>query len=74
MLSDRKPVENLQHVTCYVAELWYLANKACRRTLNTVKAWGPYIYDVHTEGGSGSGGRMWAGKGGKPHVDVHTEN
>ena len=38
----------------------------------------PSIYDVHTEGGrgSGSGGRMWTGgrEGVQPHVDVHTEN
>ena len=34
----------------------------------------PSIYDVHTEGGSSSGGRKWTGEGVTPHVDVHTEN
>src|SRR6218665_1003371 len=29
----QEPVQNLQHVTCNVAELWYLANKACRRAV-----------------------------------------
>ena len=36
---------------------------------------GPSIYDVHTEGGRGSGsrGRKWTGDG-VGDVDVHTEN
>jgi len=41
------------------------------RKLNRIQSWsslyrGPSIYDVHTEGGAGSGsdGRMWTGGGG----------
>ena len=40
---------------------------------------GPSIYDVHTEGGSGSGGRMWTGGGGpapcgRPHRKLKLES
>src|SRR6218665_1837460 len=34
---------------------------------------GPSIYDVHTEGGGGSGS-CGRGEGVQPHVDVHTES
>ena len=37
-LSDRKPAQSLQHVTCCMTELWYLAYNACRRAQNTVEA------------------------------------
>ena len=42
---------------------------------------GPSIYDIHTEGGggSGSGGRMWMGEGGpapcgRPHRKLKLES
>jgi len=49
---------------------------SAKNNITWLQTKGPSIYDVHTEGGrgSGSGGRMWTGEGVQPHVDVHTEN
>ena len=36
---------------------------------------GPSIYDVHTEGEGGSGGRMWTGgREGRPHRKLKLES
>ena len=51
--------------------------KSVKMSISSIK--GPSIYDAHTEGeGSGSGGRMWMGRGqapcGRPHRKLKLES